>query len=129
MLPDGTINPGTMTSFNHYAFGAVADFLHRRVAGLAPAAPGYRRIRVAPLPTPELTWARTAHDTPYGQAAVRWTLDGEDLAVEVVVPPSVEAEIVLPDGSAPVTVGSGTHRFTCRFVPGAAAQGADSFAG
>jgi alpha-L-rhamnosidase len=129
MLPDGTINPGTMTSFNHYAFGAVADFLHRRVAGLAPAAPGYRRIRVAPLPTPELTWARTAHDTPYGRAAVGWTLDGSDLSVEVVVPPSVEAEIVLPDGSAPVTVGSGTHRFTCRFVPGVAAQGAASFAG
>ena len=42
MLPDGTINPGQMTSFNHYALGAVADWLHRTVAGLAPAAPGYR---------------------------------------------------------------------------------------
>ena len=40
MLPDGSINPGEMTSFNHYALGAVADFLHRVVAGLAPAAPG-----------------------------------------------------------------------------------------
>ena len=44
MLPDGTINPGEMTSFNHYAFGAVADWLHRVVAGLAPDAPGYERI-------------------------------------------------------------------------------------
>ena len=43
MLPDGTINPGDMTSFNHYAFGAVADWLHRTVGGLAPAAPGYRK--------------------------------------------------------------------------------------
>src|SRR5262249_14600583 len=42
MLPDGSINPGEMTSFNHYAFGAVADWLHRVVGGLAPAAPGYR---------------------------------------------------------------------------------------
>ncbi|MGI0501413.1 hypothetical protein ABY44_00005, partial [Burkholderia sp. ZZQ-2] len=33
MLPDGTVNPGTMTSFNHYALGAVADWLHRSVAG------------------------------------------------------------------------------------------------
>ena len=50
MLPDGSINPGDMTSFNHYAFGAVADWLHRTVAGLAPAAPGYRRLRIAPRP-------------------------------------------------------------------------------
>ena len=40
MLPDGTINPGQMTSFNHYAFGAIGDWLHRVVAGLAPDAPG-----------------------------------------------------------------------------------------
>jgi Bacterial alpha-L-rhamnosidase 6 hairpin glycosidase domain len=42
MLPDGSINPGQMTSFNHYALGAVADWIHRTVAGLAPAAAGYR---------------------------------------------------------------------------------------
>ena len=45
MLPDGTINPGQMTSFNHYALGAVADWMHRTVGGLAPAEPGYRRVR------------------------------------------------------------------------------------
>ena len=50
MLPDGSINPGQMTSFNHYALGAVADWLHRRVAGLAPAAPGYRELVVRPAP-------------------------------------------------------------------------------
>ena len=45
MLPDGSINPGEMTSFNHYAFGAVADWMHRSVAGLAPA-----RARIPPHP-------------------------------------------------------------------------------
>ncbi|WP_329609203.1 alpha-L-rhamnosidase-related protein [Arthrobacter sp. ATA002] len=40
MLPDRTINPGQMTSFNHYAFGAVADWMYRRLAGLAPDSPG-----------------------------------------------------------------------------------------
>ena len=39
-----------MTSFNHYALGAVADWLHRTVAGLAPAAPGYRRLEMQPTP-------------------------------------------------------------------------------
>ncbi|MGW9112210.1 family 78 glycoside hydrolase catalytic domain [Microbacterium sp. NPDC055683] len=127
MLPDGSINPGEMTSFNHYAFGAVADFLQRRVAGLAPAAPGYRRIRVAPVPTPELTWARTEHETPYGRAAVSWTLEDGAFALEVVVPPSTEAEVALPDGSDTVVVGSGSHLFACAFAPGEAAGLAASF--
>ena len=73
MLPDGSINPGEMTSFNHYALGAVADWLHRTVAGLAPAAPGYRRLRVAPRPGPGITSAAATHETPYGTAAVSWT--------------------------------------------------------
>ena len=50
MLPDGSINPGEMTSFNHYALGAVADWMHRVVGGIAPAAPGYARVRIAPQP-------------------------------------------------------------------------------
>ncbi|CCH87624.1 alpha-L-rhamnosidase A [Modestobacter italicus] len=112
MLPDGTINPGEMTSFNHYALGAVADWLHRTVAGLAPAAPGYRRLRVAPRPGPGITAAAATHDTPYGPASVSWTVDGSDFALDVVVPPSTTAEVVLPDGGAPVEVGSGRHSFT-----------------
>lgn len=115
MLPDGSINPGEMTSFNHYALGAIADFLHRRVAGLAPAAPGYRRLRIAPLPSPALTWARASHETPYGRAAVSWTYEGTAFALEVAVPPSTEAEVVLPGESDPVIVASGTHRFVSTY--------------
>ncbi|MGY1787096.1 family 78 glycoside hydrolase catalytic domain [Geodermatophilus sp. SYSU D00698] len=114
MLPDGSINPGEMTSFNHYAYGAVADWLHRTVAGLAPAAPGYRRIRFAPRPGPGITSAAATHETPYGTAAVSWTLTGGTaFALEVTVPPNTTAEVVLPDGSAPVTVGSGRHTLGC----------------
>jgi alpha-L-rhamnosidase len=113
MLPDGSINPGDMTSFNHYAFGAVADWLHRTVAGLAPAAPGYRRLRVEPRPGPGLTSAAATHETPYGTASVAWTLSGGTaFALEVTVPPNTTAEVVLPDGSAAVEVGSGRHSFT-----------------
>ncbi len=128
MLPDGSINPGDMTSFNHYAFGAVADFLHRRVAGLAPAAPGYRRLLVAPTPTPELEWVRASHDTPYGSAAVSWTLDDGAFSLEVTVPASTTAEIRLPDGSEPFEVATGVHRFTCRWQQGALAEAAPAFA-
>ncbi|MFF3500625.1 family 78 glycoside hydrolase catalytic domain [Streptomyces sp. NPDC003247] len=109
MLPDGTVNPGEMTSFNHYALGAVADFLHRVVAGLAPAAPGYRRLRIAPRPGGRLTRADARHLTPYGTAEAGWRLDGGTLTVTATVPPNTTADIDLP-GLA-TTVGSGTHRF------------------
>jgi alpha-L-rhamnosidase len=110
MLPDGSINPGEMTSFNHYALGAVADFLHRRVAGLAPAAPGYRRLRVAPRPGGGLTWARARHLTPYGEASCGWRIADGRIEVELKVPPNTTAEVVLP-GREPLAVGSGTHHW------------------
>ncbi|WP_228011188.1 glycoside hydrolase family 78 protein [Nonomuraea phyllanthi] len=111
LLPDGTVNPGEMTSFNHYALGAVADWLHRTVAGLAPAAPGYRRLRVAPRPGGDLTRASARLDTPYGPASVSWTRQGGTLTVTATVPPGTVAEVDLP-GAAPREVGSGTHAFT-----------------
>ncbi len=63
MLPDGTINPGDMTSFNHYALGAVADWMHRTIGGLSATEPGYAAVRVAPRPGGGLTWAETALET------------------------------------------------------------------
>jgi alpha-L-rhamnosidase len=110
LLPDGTVNPGEMTSFNHYALGAVADWLHRTVAGLAPAAPGYRKLLVAPRPGGGLTHASATHETPYGRASVRWE-QADELTVDVVVPPGATATISLP-GAEPFDVGSGRHRFT-----------------
>lgn len=111
MLPDGSVNPGEMTSFNHYALGAVADWLHRTVAGLAPAAPGYRRLLVRPRPGGGLTHARAAHDTPYGRAEVSWSRTGNTLRVTATVPPGTTALIDLPGTVPPVEVGSGTHLF------------------
>ncbi|MDG4825519.1 family 78 glycoside hydrolase catalytic domain [Asanoa sp. WMMD1127] len=113
MLPDGRINPGEMTSFNHYALGAVADWLHRTVAGLAPAAPGYRSLVVRPLPGPVLTSAAARHLTPYGEAAVSWTRAGGRFALSVRVPVGSTATVHLPDGSDPVEVGHGSHEFDC----------------
>ena len=50
MLPDGSINPGEMTSFNHYALGAVADWMHRAIGGHRPARAGLPAVLVAPVP-------------------------------------------------------------------------------
>jgi alpha-L-rhamnosidase len=113
LRPDGSVNPGQMTSFNHYAFGAVADWLHRTAGGLAPAAPGYRRLDVRPRPGGVLTHARARHRTPYGLAEVAWRIEGGQIAVEVVVPPNTAASVTLPGSEAePVEVGSGTHRWS-----------------
>ncbi len=117
MLPDGSINPGDMTSFNHYAYGAVADWLHRSVAGLAPSAPGYREVSVAPLVTGQLTDASAQFDSPYGRIAVSWTLTDGTFEANVEVPPGVTATLDLPIAAdVPASVGAGSHTFTGEWV-------------
>ncbi len=112
LLPDGSVNPGNMTSFNHYALGAVADWLHRTVGGLAPAAPGYRHLEVLPQPGGGLTSARARHVTPYGLAECAWKIEAERIEVTVVVPPNTTASITLPGSAgAPIELGSGTHHW------------------
>ncbi|MFI5610195.1 family 78 glycoside hydrolase catalytic domain [Amycolatopsis sp. NPDC051903] len=111
MLEDGSINPGQMTSFNHYALGAVADWLHRVVAGLAPLEAGYRRIRVAPTPIDVLDDASAWHETPYGRASSGWRREGELVRFAVDVPANTRALVRLPSG-AEHEVGSGTHTWT-----------------
>lgn len=110
MFPDGSINPGAMTSFNHYAFGSVADWMQRVIAGLAPAAPGYRRLAIQPHPNGGLTHARATLRTPYGLAESRWDLEGEKITLKVIVPPNTTASVTLPGSNErPCEVGSGTH--------------------
>lgn len=109
MLPDGSINLGEMTSFNHYAFGAVADFLHRRVGGIAPAEPGYAEIDVDPLVgLAGLAWAETSLETARGTVRVRWErLDGQD-TLEVDVPEGALAHVDASWAGVP-TLPAGRH--------------------
>ncbi|MFD7776470.1 family 78 glycoside hydrolase catalytic domain [Streptomyces sp. NPDC059753] len=111
MLQDGSINPGQMTSFNHYALGAVADWLHRSVAGLAPLEPGYRVIRVAPTLLDDLDDASAWHETPYGRARAGWRREGDRVHFHTEIPPNARAVVELPSG-ARYEVGSGTHSWT-----------------
>ena len=122
---DGTINTGGgvgMVSFNHYAAGAVGDFLYRRVAGIEALEAGYKRFRVSPLVClPEegafepITSASAQVVTEYGPASVSWKLDEEkrEYRVEVHVPLGSTCEVVLPDGSR-AECGSGEHHYSCR---------------
>jgi alpha-L-rhamnosidase len=113
MLPDGSINPGEMTSFNHYALGAVADWLHRTIGGIAPAEPGYRRIAIAPRPGGGLSHASARHLTPYGMAECSWAIRDGKIEVRVVVPPNATASLRLPGvDEKPVEVESGIHSWS-----------------
>ncbi|MEU1972593.1 family 78 glycoside hydrolase catalytic domain [Microbacterium sp. NPDC019599] len=111
MLPDGSINPGEMTSFNHYALGAVADWMHRVLGGLAPLEPGYARLLIDPRPGGGVTWAKTSLETPHGLAAVEWETDAGELRVAATVPEGAIA-VVRTAGSAEIELGPGTHRLT-----------------
>lgn len=115
LLPDGTVNPGEMTSFNHYALGAVADWMHRSVAGLAPLEPGYRRILFRPQPGGGLRSASAAHETPYGRASISWKRDGSGHSVEIEVPTGTTARVELP-GRAPADVGPGRFEYVVEGV-------------
>ena len=111
--PDSTFQDAGMNSFNHYAFGAVGSWMYRTIGGieLDPAAPGGKRVRIAPRPGAGLTYARTSLETPYGTVVSSWKLDGQRFVLDVTVPPNTTAEIKLPDSSDVVTVGSGTYHF------------------
>lgn len=109
LLDDGTVNPGEMTSFNHYALGSVADWMHRVVAGLAPTEPGYRRVRFAPTPGGGVTRASAAHDSPYGRVAIDWHLDGGDLVVTTELPTGTTGSLEVA-GHPAQQLGPGIHR-------------------
>lgn len=108
--PDGSVT----TSLNHYSKGAVVSFPHRYVAGISPRedAPGYRHFDVRPRPGGGLSAAEAEFDSVRGRVAVRWRIDGGRFDLDLTVPPTASATVVLPDGTAG-EVAPGDHHFTC----------------
>ena len=102
-------------SLNHYSKGAVISFLHRYAAGLQRLEPSWRSFRVRPMPGGGLTWAHAEHHTPHGPVAVVWRIEGDELALDLTVPPGCSAEVVLPDGTAG-TAGPGEHQLRSRLA-------------
>jgi alpha-L-rhamnosidase len=112
MLPSGKINPGDTTSFNHYALGSIADWLHRSLGGLTPLEPGYRRFQIKPLINGGFTNTEARLITPYGLAGCSWTLDENTIDLTVTVPPNTTAEVEFPRSCNPaIQVGSGIHQW------------------
>jgi alpha-L-rhamnosidase len=101
--PDGSFWSDDMNSFNHYAYGAIGDWMYRKVAGLDMdvSAPAYKRIHIEPLfGTKALTYARTVYKSMYGRIESGWRVDGDRIEVKVAVPANTTAEVVLQGASA-----------------------------
>ncbi len=113
LLPDGSVNSGEMTSFNHYALGSVADWMQQTIGGISPDAPGYRKIRFSPVPGRGVTSSNCSLRTPYGHASCRWSIEDGQVDLTVVVPPNTTAIVVRPGREDEhLAVNPGTHRWT-----------------
>ncbi|KAI1378611.1 bacterial alpha-L-rhamnosidase-domain-containing protein [Hypoxylon crocopeplum] len=125
MLPDGSINPGTMTSFNHYALGSIADWLHAAVGGISPDEPGWKQILVRPVPGGNITHADVSFNGPYGLISCSWKLADRKFSMSLTIPPNSTAKVILPSDLANDVLqsdevkynilGSGAYQLECDF--------------
>jgi alpha-L-rhamnosidase len=106
-----------MNSFNHYAYGAVGDWMVSTVAGLEldPVVPGYKKILFKPRPGGSLTRADASLTTLQGKASIGWELSGDALRIDLTVPDGSSARLFPPEGwnreiPSPEDFGPGAHR-------------------
>ena len=106
---DGSFWSRSMNSFNHYAYGAVVDWLFGASAGIEVTEPGYRGVRFCPHPDRRLGFVNASVETDLGTVASNWYYRDGMLCFEFVVPDGCEAEIVLPDGYTETVLGGAYH--------------------
>lgn len=99
-----------MTSLNHYAFGCVDDWMFRKISGIDMAAPGFKKIVIAPEPDNAFTSAKRTYMSEYGEIAVGWSMDKGKFKLKVKIPCNTTAVVKMPDGRL-YKVGSGMYQF------------------
>jgi len=104
---DSTFQDAGMNSFNHYAYGAIGDWMYRVSAGLETLEPGYRHLLIQPNPTEKLEYSRASFESPYGTAESGWERKEGKVAVKVRIPANARATIILPAHSVDVVTESG----------------------
>lgn len=98
---DGEFGPVDMNSFNHYAYGAVGDWMFQHLGGLQIIKPGYKKSRIAPLiGHGGLSHAQGSIRTPYGLLACDWKIVDGKATITITVPPNTSAEVIIPASSA-----------------------------
>lgn len=106
IMEDGSFWSKDMNSYNHYAYGSVADWVYGVAAGILPRkdAPGYAKVTIAPHPDKRLDWLRAELDTRHGHISSFWTKEDDSWRYEITVP--VEADIVIDGVCHSVRAGS-----------------------
>jgi len=96
--PDGSFQDPGMNSFNHYAYGAIGEWMYRVVAGieLDPGRPGYKHVLIQPQPGGGLTFANASVEGMYGHVASGWKIADGKLTLTIEVPPNSIATVRLP---------------------------------
>jgi len=115
--PDGSFQDPGMNSFNHYAYGAIGDWMYGVMAGLEidPAEPGYRHILIQPHPGGGFTRVSASHETMYGRVSSAWSIGEGAFTLDVEVPANTRATVRVPhatvagvsEGGRPVAAGNG----------------------
>lgn len=107
-------NAQPMNSLNHYAYGAVGEWIYDRVAGLGvdPENPGYKHFFIKPLFVSQLNEAKAELQTQFGLASSSWKKEGGKATLKVTVPPNTSATVILPGDSETKKILSGDHTFT-----------------
>lgn len=108
--PDGSFQDAGMNSFNHYAYGAIGEWLYRVVAGIQidTNQPGYKHIYIQPRPGGGLTAAKASVQSMYGKVASGWEIAGGKLILRIEVPANTTATIRVPNAKLEEVVEDGT---------------------
>jgi alpha-L-rhamnosidase len=96
---DSTFQTPGMNSFNHYAYGAIGDWMYRNITGLQEVKPGYKEMVVRPLPGGKLTQAQAEYATPYGLAKSSWSIDNGTLKLDLTIPTNTTATVIMPQAA------------------------------
>ena len=114
--PDkGFQDPG-MNSFNHYAFGAVGEYLYENVCGISAAAPGFKKIKIQPALGEGIDWAKCSYESIRGMISCSWKKSGGKLAIDVTIPPNTTAEVYIPASGPHIVTESGKPAITAEGV-------------
>ena len=116
--PDSSFQKASMNSFNHYAYGAIGEWMYEVVAGIDTYddGPGYKHSRIQPQPGGHLTHAEADLETPYGLLSSHWRIEGDSLLMDVVIPPNTRSEVFVPGpaGATHYSLGSGSYHFSMK---------------
>ncbi len=115
--------PSPVGSFNHWAFGAVGEWIWRVVAGINPGAPGCSTVTISPVPGGGVTWCKASHHTIRGPVRVDWSAEGGSFRLGLDMPPNLSATVVLPVGSRAGVTESGVAAARAPGVKTAAGKG------